>query len=129
MITSTDVQNVIVRDCAKFGIPCYPWGNVPKGKVESERIVVRAKPMFPDTYMSKCFVEVNFQVPDDNGEARLIRLNEIESQAADFFDYTGEHKNFNYVVSVESTGIEEEEDLNCHYVNARLLFEVNNVKK
>lgn len=130
MIVTTDISSIIFKDCKSFGIEkIYQTGNIPKGKVKTERIVIRVAKQSPETYWKKGFVEVNFCVPDiDNkGTANLRRLNEIERlvnsmRNVRMFDSTL------YRYSIEKIGVEEDSDLECHYVNVRLLFEVLNVK-
>lgn len=107
-----------------------PDGETLTGELKSERIVIHTKKQQPGTYWKKSFAEVNFCVPDlSENEANAIRLNELEREVMKHFDnvvsiYDG--TTYNY--SIESIGTEKDTALKCHYVNARILFEVLNVK-
>lgn len=130
MIVTTDIGNILYRDCKDFGIKIVPDGETLMGELKSERIVIHAKKQQPGTYWKKSFAEVNFCVPDlSENEANAIRLNELEREVMKHFDnvvsiYDG--TTYNY--SIESIGTEKDTALKCHYVNARILFEVLNVK-
>lgn len=130
MIVTTDIGNILYRDCKAFGISIVPNGETLTGELKSERIVIHTKKQQPGTYWKKSFAEVNFCVPDlSENEANAIRLNELEREVMKHFDnvvsiYDG--TTYNY--SIESIGTEKDTALKCHYVNARILFEVLNVK-
>lgn len=128
MITSSDTGNAIFRDVQAFGIDTYQEFNVQKGEVTKERIVILPKRQQSETICDRSFVEVNFVVPDINGEADRIRLAELERKAKAFFNYASEYDGTTYDVEFYSSEILNEEDLNCHYVNVRILFNVLNVK-
>lgn len=130
MIVTTDIANILYRDCQPFGISIVPHGKVLTGPMKSERIVIHAKKQQSETYWMKSFAEVNLCVPDlKEGEANTIRLNELEKQAKKLFDgVTGRYDGTTYHYSIESIGTEEDTALKCHYVNVRILFEVLNVK-
>lgn len=130
MIVTTDIANILYRDCQPFGISIVPHGKKLTGELKSERIVIHTKKQQPETYWKKSFAEVNLCVPDLNeGEANTIRLNELEKQAQGLFDgMTGRYDDTTYHYSIESIGTEEDTSLKCHYVNVRILFEVLNVK-
>ena len=130
MIVTTDIGNILYRDCKAFGIDIVPAGETLPVELKSERIVIHTKKQQPGTYWKKSFAEVNFCVPDlSENEANAIRLNELEREVMKHFDdvvsiYDG--TTYNY--SIESIGTEKDTALKCHYVNARILFEVLNVK-
>ena len=130
MIVTTDIANILYRDCQTFGISIVPHGKKLTGPMKSERSVIHAKKQQPETYWKKSFVEVNFCVPDlKEGEANTIRLNELEKQAQSILDdVTGRYDGTTYHYSIDTIGTEEDTALKCHYVNVRILFEVLNVK-
>ena len=130
MIVTTDIANILYRDCQTFGISIVPHGKKLTGAMKSERIVIHAKKQHPETYWKKSFAEVNLCVPDlKEGEANSIRLNELEKQAQERFDgVTGRYDGTTYHYSIDTIGTEEDTALKCHYVNVRILFEVLNVK-
>lgn len=132
MITSGDVANIIYRDC-KFDVPVYKFGNLPTGEVKNEYITVRAKSQEDGIYWKKGFVEVNFVVPDIQGDGKMVantkRLTEVERlMASKLDDYAGAFDGSIYNYSVYSTSQEEDSALKCHFANCRLLFKVLNVK-
>ena len=131
MIATTDIANIVFENCSVFGIDeMYQLGNIPEGKVNTERIVIYPKTQQPDIYWEKGFVEVNLCVPDLNNKANLIRLNKLERIAKGNFKngIVGQFDDSWYQCSLERISIEEDPiELCCHYVNVRLLFEVLNV--
>ena len=131
MIVTADIANILYKDCKAFGIEVYQAGNIPDEHKElsSERVIIRTKSQSPETYWKKGFVEVNLCVPDMDGDANLIRLQELERKAQEVLDeVVGEYDGSNYYYLIDSIGIEADTELRCHYVNVRLLFQVLNVK-
>lgn len=131
MIVTTDIANILYKDCKAFGKEVYQSGNIPDEDKELsfERIVIIAKPQSPETIWKKGFVEVNLCVPDMDGKANLIRLQELERKAQEVLDdVVGEFDGSSYYYSIDQIGTEADTALKCHYVNVRLLFQVLNVK-
>lgn len=130
MIVTTDIGNILYRDCKAFGIEVYQKGNIPAGEVTTERVIIRTKSQSPETYWKKGFVEVNLCVPDIKPDtANLIRLGELERQANSVLnDVVSSYDGTRYRYSIDSIGTEADTALKCHYVNVRILFEVLNVK-
>lgn len=130
MIVTTDIGNILYRDCKAFGIDIVPDGETLKGELKSERIVIHTKKQQPETYWKKSFAEVNLCIPDLNeNEADTIRLNELERQANKLFDnVVNSYDGTRYRYSIDAIGTEADTGLKCHYVNVRILFEVLNVK-
>lgn len=129
MIVTTDIANILYRDCNAFGIDIVPQGETLTGELKSERIVIHAKKQQPGKYWKKSFAEVNLCVPDlKEGEANTIRLNGLERQANNLFDnVVSSYDGTTYSYSIDSIGTEADTALKCHYVNVRILFEVLNV--
>lgn len=130
MIVTTDIGNILYRDCKTFGIDIVPNGETLTGELRSERIVIHAKKQQPGTYWKKSFAEINLCVPDlEHNSAYSIRLNELEREANKLFDdVVSTYNGTRYHYSIESIGTEADTALKCHYVNVRILFEVLNVK-
>ena len=130
MIVTTDIGNILYRDCRAFGIDIAPDGEIPPKELTSERVVIHAKKQQPGTYWKKSFAEVNLCVPDLNeNEANTIRLNELEREANKLFDdVVSSYDSTTYRYSIESIGTEADTALKCHYVNVRILFNVLNVR-
>lgn len=130
MIVTTDIGNILYRDCKVFGIDLIPDGETLTGELKYEKIVIHVKKQQLGTYWKKSFVEVNLCVPDlKEGEANTIRLNELERQAMKRFDdVVSTYDGTTYRYSIDSIGTEADIALKCHYVNVRILFNVLNVK-
>lgn len=130
MIVSSDIANILYRDCKAFGIQIIPDGETLTGEITAERIVIHAKKQQPGTYWKKSFAEINLCVPDlEHNSAYSIRLNELEREANKLFDdVVSTYNGTRYHYSIESIGTEADTALKCHYVNVRILFEVLNVK-
>lgn len=129
MIAQGDIAKILYTDCQVFDIDVYQKDNLPKGKVLKERIVIIPKSGVMEAYWEKCYVEVNFCVPDIKGQANLIRMDELERMALENLRYsTGVYDDTLYRYKKESTSREEDAELGCHYVNIRLLFEIFNTK-
>lgn len=131
MIVTTDIANILYKDCKAFDIEVYQAGNIPDEhkKLSSERVIIRTKSQSPEAIWKKGFVEVNLCVPDMDGDANLIRLQELERKAQEVLDdVVGEYDGSNYYYLIDSIGTEADTELRCHYVNVRILFQVLNVK-
>ena len=131
MIVTTDIANILYKDCKAFGIEVYQAGNIPDEHKElsSERVIIHTKSQSSEEIWKKIFVEVNLCVPDMDGDANLIRLQELERKAQEVLDdVVGEYDGSNYYYLIDSIGIEADTELRCHYVNVRILFQVLNVK-
>ena len=119
MIVTGDIETILVRDYKKDAIP--------EGKVTEERITVISKEPKPGTYWIKRFVEVNFCVPDINGMADKSRLTELERQASGLRSVSSFDGSI-YRYKVYSTHQETDAPVKCHFVNAKIMFEVLNVR-
>ena len=131
MIVTTDIANILYKDCKAFGMEVYQSGNIPDEDKElsSERVIIIAKSQSPEAIWKKGFVEVNLCVPDMDGKANLIRLQELERKAQEILDdVVGEFDGSSYYYQIDQIGTEADTALKCHYVNVRLLFQVLNVK-
>ena len=131
MIVTTDIANILYKDCEAFGMEVYQSGNIPDEdkKLSSERVIIIAKSQSSEAIWKKGFVEVNLCVPDMDGKANLIRLQELERKAQEVLDdVVGGFDGSSYYYSIDQIGTEADTALKCHYVNVRLLFQVLNVK-
>lgn len=129
MITTTDTANILYGKCQDvFGITVYQGGNVSDGEVEADgRVVIHTKEQTPETTWKKGFVEINLFARDTKqGKADLIRLNKLERMAVKNLKGTGIYDGTVYNYKVSSTATYAKEDLNAHYVNAKVLFRVQN---
>ena len=120
----TDIANIIYKDCKRFGIEVRQKGN--EGKGTKERITVRVGSKLGDTYFYKCFVNVNLFTPDIDDRANLVRLGELEHLGARL-ESRGEYNGCRYRYGIENVEMIKDEELQGHFINVRLLFEVLNV--
>lgn len=129
MIVTKDIEQILVGDLAAFmGVErIFVTDDIPEGDVTEERITVHVKELKPETYFSKCFVEVNWCVPDIVNKPNAVRLQEVERQLVGSLESIGEYDGSTYRYEIASHKTLKS-DLHCHYVNIRLLFEILNVK-
>lgn len=130
MIVTTDIADILYRDCKAFGIDIVPFGNTLTGELKGERITIHVKGQTPSKYWEKCFCDVNLCVPDlDVNIANTLRLKELERKAKELFkSVTGEFDGIRYNYGVDTIHIEADTALKCHFVNVRILFNALNVK-
>ena len=128
MIVTTDIADILYRDCKAFGIEIVPFGNTLTGELKEERITIHVKGQTPSKYWEKCFCDVNLCVPDLGlGIANTLRLKELERKAKELFkSATGEFDGTRYNYGVDTIHIEADTALKCHFINCRLLFNVLN---
>lgn len=125
MIGVTDAGNILYRDCKRFGLEVKQSYNVPNGV--AERIVINTNAQLRETYFKKGWVNVNFVVPNlKSGNANLIRLEEVEEMAKTL-EGNGWYKDSYYRYSPYSIELIKDE-IDAHFINCRVLFEVLNVK-
>lgn len=129
MIVTTDIADILYRDCKAFGNDIVPFGNTLTGELKDERITIHVKGQTPSKYWEKCFVEVNLCVPDLGVNiANILRLKELERKAKELFkSVTGEFDGTRYNYEIDTIHIEADTALKCHFVNCRILFNALNV--
>lgn len=130
MIVTTDIADILYRDCKAFGIGIVPFGKTLTGELEEERITIHVKGQTPSKYWEKCFVEVNLCVPDlGTNIAHTLRLKALERTAKEKFrSVTGTFDGTRYLYEIDTITIEADTALKCHFVNCRILFNALNVK-
>ncbi len=130
MIVTTDIADILYRDCKALGIGIVPFGKTLTGELEEERITIHVKGQTPSKYWEKCFVEVNLCVPDLGVNiANTLRLKDLERKAKELFkSVTGEFDGTRYNYEIDSIHIEADTALKCHFINCRILFNALNVK-
>lgn len=128
MIVTTDIADILYRDCKCFGIKIVPFGKTIMGELTDERITIHVKGQTPEKYWEKCFVEVNLCVPDlTDNIANTIRLKELERMAKKLFrSVINKFDGTTYHYEANTITIEADTALKCHFVNCRLLFNVLN---
>ena len=129
MIVTTDIADILYRDCKDFGIEIVPFGETLTGELTKERITIHVKSQTPEKIWEKCFVEVNLCVPDlSPTEANFPRLKGLERIAKETFrSVVGTYDSTSYLYEVDTISIEADTALKCHFVNIRLLFNILNV--
>ena len=130
MIVTTDIADILYRDCKAFGIDIVPFGKTLTGELKDERIIIHVKGQTPSKYWEKCFCDVNLCVPDLGlGIANTLRLKELERKAKELFkSVTGEFDGTRYNYEIDTIHIEADTALKCHFINCRILFNALNVK-
>lgn len=128
MIVTTDIADILYRDCKAFGIGIVPFGKTLTDDLKEERITIHVKGQTPSKYWEKCFCDVNLCVPDLGlGIANTLRLKELERKAKELFkSANGEFDGTRYNYGVDTIHIEADTALKCHFINCRLLFNVLN---
>lgn len=130
MIGTKDIEQILIRDLA--GLldvdSIFVEDDTPLGMVTRERITIHCKGLRTRTYFRRCFVEVNWCVPDlTDGVPDSARLQQVERTLLRALDgNVGEFDSTVYRYGVESSSVHRS-DLGCHYANVRLLFETLNV--
>lgn len=129
MIVTTDIADILYRDCKAFGIDIVPFGNTLTGELKEERITIHVKGQTPSKYWEKCFCDVNLCVPDLGiNIANTLRLKELERKAKEIFkSVTGEFDGTRYNYEIDTIHIEADTALKCHFINCRILFNALNV--
>lgn len=130
MIVTTDIADILYRDCKAFGIGIVPFGKTINGELKDERITIHVKGQTPSKYWEKCFCDVNLCVPDLGlGIANTLRLKELERKAKELFkSVTDEFDGTRYNYEIDTIHIEADTALKCHFINCRILFNALNVK-
>lgn len=129
MIGVSDIGNIVYRDCKQaFGLECYQKGNVPQGEITTERVIIYPKVQQDISIWKESFVEVNLCVPDiAPNTANLVRLNELERIAREQLRYkTDVYDDTLYRYKIDTIGLEQDQEMKCHYINVTLLFETIN---
>ena len=114
---------------AAFEMPIYIKGHIPFGEIPADgRITILPKADDDGTIFDKCFVEVNFILPDIEQEANA-RLDTLERDAYDLFrkGLAGEYNGQWYQISYSRRSREEDPQLKSHYVHFQLMFQILNV--
>ena len=130
MIVTTDIADILYRDCKAFGIDIVPFGKTIIDELKDERITIHVKGQTPSKYWEKCFCEVNLCVPDLGVKiANILRLKELERTAKKKFkSVTDEFDGTMYNYEIDTIHIEADTALKCHFINCRILFNTLNVK-
>lgn len=128
MITTEDMAVIVSKYLGAFGMPVYVKGHIPFAEIPEEgRITVTPKEDSDGRIFDRCFIEVNFILPDKGQEADY-RLDQIERDAYQLFKdgfsdyYEGQWYNIGY----SRRSREADSQLNSHYVHLQLLFETLN---
>ena len=129
MIVTTDIADILYRDCKALGIGIVPFGKALTGELQGERITIHVKGQTPSKYWEKCFCEVNLCVPDLGVKiANTLRLKELERKAKELFKtVTDEFDGTRYNYEIDTIHIEADTALKCHFINCRILFNALNV--
>ena len=122
-----ELARAIYDACRVLAVPIYIKDTIPDGMVESERIIIIPKSIEDGTRWYRGFVEVNYLVPDKGGEADYISMMEAENSLKVLKYGQGEVDGLQYRYRKYSVSYEKDESLKCHFVNYRLLTEIQKV--
>lgn len=127
MITTGDITRRVYDDCRYLGVPIFIHGAIPEGKVTDERIIIIPKTIEDGTNWYRGYMEVNYLVPDIKGEEDGRRLDAVERLLKPIFYGQGVIDGTRYRYRRFSIGREQDASLECHFVNVRLLIEIQKV--
>ena len=128
MITTEDMALIVAKTLDGYKMPIYVKGHIPFGAIPSEgRITITPKEDSEGKYFNRCFIEVNFILPDVDEEADY-RLDDIERTAYGQFKdgFAGTYEDQWYNITYSHRSREEDGQLKSHYVHLQLLFEILN---
>lgn len=129
MIGTNDISLIVYDQCEALGLRCILQPIMPEEEISDERIVIICKQVQRGDIWRKAFVEINICVPDCDGEADLVRLQQLERLALGILgeDLVGEYDGTTWQLSLESyNGAVADKAMKAHYINIRLLFQILN---
>ena len=131
-LTTSDIRIICKRIVGSLGIEvCFPE-ELPLGAIASDRAVIVASSDDLGKYWGKCIVSLSIMVPDVCPKvANMSKLSSYERKVQDIFvdGIAGEYGDDSYLIELQSIGIDNASDVRCHFVNAKLMFNVLNVIK
>lgn len=129
MITTEDMAMIVAGHLEGFGMPMFMKGHIPVTDFipDEGRITITPKEDSAGQIFDRCFIEVNFLLPDINQEAHYD-LDRIERDAYSIFHdgVAGTYEDQWYRLSYSRRSREREEKQKAHYVHFQLLFEILN---
>lgn len=125
MISASDISEIIYDACAQFGVTRYIAETFPEEEITDERIVIIPRQITDGRFWKRCFVEVNWCVPDLKGEP-TARLKDVERELLTIGEGCGECDGTTYRYTKNSSQLIADKSLNLHYANLQLLFEILN---
>lgn len=126
MITTSDIEEILMDDCVGYGVALYPKGNVPMYDGE-ERIVVIVRNVEYGKIWHRSICEINWVVPNFEHEEDSLRIKEI-GKIFSKLEKVGKKHDEVYRYKTISAGVEKNEESDYHCVNNKVLFEILNVK-
>lgn len=131
-LTTSDIRIICKRIVGSLGIEvCFP-DELPVGAIASDRAVIVTSSDDLGKYWGKCIVTLSIMVPDVCPKvANMSKLSSYERNVQDMFvdGIAGEYGDDSYLIELQSIGIDNASDVRCHFVNAKLMFNVLNVSK
>lgn len=128
MITTEDMAIIVSGYLTAFDMPVEIKGHIPFGDIpEKGRITITPKVDSDGRIFDKCFIEVNFILPDVGQEA-AFELDGIERDAYEIFreGFSDCYEGQWYSLTYSRRSREQDEQLKSHYVHIQLLFETLN---
>lgn len=131
-LTTSDIRIICKRLISSLGIEvCFPE-ELPLGAIASDRAVIVTSSDDLGKYWGKCIVTLSILVPDVCPKvANMSRLSDYEKRVQEMFvdGIAGEYGEDSYLIELQSIGIDNASDVKCHFVNAKLMFNVLNITK
>lgn len=131
-LTTSDIRIICKKIVGSLGIEvCLPE-ELPLGAIASDRAVIVTSSDDLGKYWGKCIVTISIMVPDVCPKiANMSRLSSYESKVQEMFvdGIAGEYGGDSYLIELQSIGIDNASDVKCHFVNAKLMFNILNVSE
>lgn len=131
-LTTSDIRIICKKIVGSLGIEVYIPEELPLGAIASDRAVIVTSSDDLGKYWGKCIVTLSIIVPDVCPKiANMSRLSSYERKVQELFvdGIAGEHGGDSYLIELQSIGIDNASDVKCHFVNAKLMFNILNVSE
>lgn len=128
MTATTDIANLLYSLSSGFGMPVRHRDNNAAGPLTDEgRAVVSVGEVSGGGVWRQGFAQVNLIVPDLPGRrADLVRLNALERKAPSLLTRTTSIEGVPVRLTVHSTSLLEEPEMEAHYINVKILIQTLN---
>lgn len=131
-LTTSDIKLICMKLVRGVCAECYFPEDLPKGNITSDRAIIATSKNDIDKYWGKCIVTFSVLVPDVAPHiANMARISAYEKKVQNLFidGIAGEYEGDDYLVELQSIGVDQASNIKCHFVNAKLIFNSLNVTK
>lgn len=119
MFTKSEIEEIVLRTLKGVCNEIYLSTNVPIGEMRTERVVVSVHRSVPQRYWINTPITLSWCIPAIEGEVPYKRKAQVEKALLDYRHRSGG----GYHWSMESLDCVEDNDMRCHYVVLKLLFQ------